>query len=61
VEATPYCRALEDNSGFIVAQPIIRKTSPYVEGPREFICPKWERVLGLGNTPKQAWADSRAN
>lgn len=65
MKAVPYCRALEDNSGFVVVQPIIRQTSFSMRvdhgAPAEFICDKWERVLGLGSTPKAAWADSRAN
>lgn len=66
MKVVPYCRALEDNSGFIVALPIIRKTSFYMRvfhgAPAEFICDKWERVLGLGSTPEEAWADySRAH
>ena len=52
-----YCRKLEDDSGFIVAQPIVRQTSFHVVGPREFICDKWEKVAGLGRTRKEAQED----
>lgn len=40
-----YCRKLEDGSGFVV-----------VEASRG----KWEKVLGLGSTQSEAWADYRS-
>ena len=55
MKVKPYCRALEDNSGFIIAEPIVRKTSFNTQvnhdAPSEFICQKWERVLGVGDSP----------
>jgi hypothetical protein len=61
MKVKPYCRALEDNSGFIIAEPIVRKTSFNTQvnhdAPSEFICQKWERVLGVGDSPSEAFVD----
>ena len=37
---------MEDDSGFIVAQPIVRQTSFHVVGPREFICDNGRKLRG---------------
>ena len=58
-----YCRKLEDNSGFVVVQTILRETSFYMQvhhgAPRYAVCQKWENVLGLGSSRDTAWSDYR--
>lgn len=52
-----YCRKLEDGSGFVVCFGGILRTNEYGIFP---VLPKWEEVLGLGKTRKEAWADYRS-
>ncbi len=59
----PYCRRLEDRSGYVVVAPKIKETSLYMQvnhnASPTFVDPKWEIVLGLGSSPRAAWKDFR--
>lgn len=50
-----YCRSLEDNSGFVVCFGGFLPPKPYSIGGRD----RWEQVLGIGSTRKEAWTDYR--
>lgn len=48
-----YCRELEDKSGFVVCYGSFLPSYPAPIAGRD----KWEKVLGLGDTRKEAWED----
>ena len=48
-----YCRELEDKSGFVVCFGGFLPPYPAPLGGRN----RWEEVLGLGSTRKEAWQD----
>jgi len=53
-----YCRELEDHSGFVVCEGSYEENTLPLEGAdggRD----RWEKVLGLGNTPEEAWEDAK--
>jgi hypothetical protein len=53
-----YLRELEDGSGFVVCEGTREKNMLPATGSiaaRD----RWEKVLGLGGTPEEAWKDFR--
>ena len=50
-----YCRELEDHSGFVVCFGGFLPSGSSPIGGRN----RWEKVLGLGGTRREAWKDYR--
>ena len=58
LSSDPYCRRLEDGSGFVVVKPIIKYGTFHASIPYFPYVDKWEIVLGLGKTKAKAIADA---
>jgi hypothetical protein len=58
IESTTYCRELEDKSGFVVVRTIVKSYKYSLL--KDYVDPRWEEVLALGNTMEEALSNYNA-